>query len=137
MTGRPSSYTDEIGDFICEKIATGNALARICDHMGIGYAKVMHWLRDNEGFRQNYMQAREDQADWHHDEVLTIADDATLLPEDRRVRIDARKWSAGKMKPKRYGDKLQTEVSGPEGGPILTSSDEAIIAQTLALLARK
>jgi hypothetical protein len=35
------------------------------------------------------------------------------------LRIDARKWMLGKMKPKVYGDKVTTEHSGPGGGDII------------------
>jgi len=34
------------------------------------------------------------------------------------LRIDARKWLAGKMAPKKYGDKQTHEHAGPDGGPI-------------------
>lgn len=39
-----------------------------------------------------------------------------------RVEIDARKWFASKFLPKRYGDKITQEHSGPDGGPIQTQS---------------
>jgi hypothetical protein len=57
-------------------------------------------------------RAREDQADTLADEILDIADDSSLDPSDRRVKIDARKWIASKLKPKTYGDKVQAELSG-------------------------
>ena len=34
------------------------------------------------------------------------------------LRIDARKWLAGKMAARKYGDKQQLEHSGPDGGPV-------------------
>ena len=43
--------------------------------------------------------------------MLEIAD-STNMADDRRVKIDARKWMAGKLRPKVYGDKVQQEVSG-------------------------
>ncbi len=38
-----------------------------------------------------------------------------------RLRVDTRKWAAGKLAPKRYGDKLQH--TGEGGGPIRTEVD--------------
>jgi hypothetical protein len=38
--------------------------------------------------------------------------------EHRRLQVDARKWIAAKLKPKKYGDKQQTEVTGADGGPL-------------------
>ncbi len=32
--------------------------------------------------------------------------------EHRRLQVDARKWYAGKLRPKVYGDKIQQEHSG-------------------------
>ena len=32
-----------------------------------------------------------------------------------KIRIDTRKWLASKLKPKKYSEKLQTELSGPGG----------------------
>ena len=37
-----------------------------------------------------------------------------------RLRIDARKWLASKLAPKKYGDKIDATLSGPDGGPIQT-----------------
>ena len=51
---------------------------------------------------------------------LTIQDmrDGTLDPAIGRIEVDARKWFASKFLPKRFGDKVQQEVSGPDGGPV-------------------
>ena len=35
-----------------------------------------------------------------------------------RLRVDARKWAASKMAPKKYSDKQQVERAGPDGGPV-------------------
>jgi hypothetical protein len=32
--------------------------------------------------------------------------------------VDTRKWLLSKIFPKKYGDKVSAEVSGPDGGPI-------------------
>lgn len=66
---------------------------------------VYNWLHNNEGFLKKYTRAKEESADTLADQLLEIADDASLDPNDKRVRIDARKWIASKMKPKKYGDK--------------------------------
>jgi hypothetical protein len=73
---------------------------------------VYSWLAEHKEFLPLYVRAREDQADTLVDEILEIADDSALDPNERCVRIDARKWIASKLKPKTYGDKVQTDVSG-------------------------
>ncbi len=52
------------------------------------------------------------------DELLDIADDSNLDPQDRRVKLDTRKWIAAKLKPRAYGDRLAVESTGKNGGPI-------------------
>jgi hypothetical protein len=52
-------------------------------------------------------------ADWHAQRIEELADkvEAGLIPPDAgRVAIDARKWTASKLRPKRYGDKLQLDA---------------------------
>lgn len=44
-----------------------------------------------------------------------------LDPQIGRIEVDARKWFASKFLPKQYGDKVQAELSGPNGGPVETS----------------
>jgi hypothetical protein len=53
-------------------------------------------------------RAREERADLVADEIITIADTETD-PQKARNRIDARKWWAARVNPKKYGDKLVTE----------------------------
>jgi hypothetical protein len=123
-------YSTEIVDRICERIADGESLRSICadDDMPSTTA-VMKWLANDAAFVAQYARAREMQADVMFDEILDIADDGRNDWMERRdeeggnlgwkengealnrsrIRIDARKWMAGKLRPKKYGDKLALE----------------------------
>lgn len=83
-------------------------------------ATVFRWLGDARysSFRDQYARAMESRADSMADDITDISDDAKLDPNDKRVRIDARKWLAGKLRPKKYGDKSAVEVTGANGGPV-------------------
>lgn len=98
-------------------------------------ASVFRWLASEnlKSFRDQYARAREAQADAMADEILQIADDGqndTYVDEEgrprtdtdviarSRLRVDARRWLASKLKPKVYGDKIDTMLSGPDGGPV-------------------
>ncbi len=72
---------------------------------------VFRWLASDADFREQYTRAREDQADTFVDEIIHIADTVEDA-QAARVRIDARKWVAGKQRPKKYGDKLDVEHGG-------------------------
>lgn len=121
--GRPSDYNEEIAAEICARLADGNSLRSICrdDHMP-DKGTVFRWLAAHEAFRDQYTCAREAQADTLFDEMLDIADDAGKDVVDgavdqehiqrTRLRIETRKWMAGKLRPKKYGDKVEHEHSG-------------------------
>lgn len=118
---------------ICERIADGESLRAICDDEGLpDKATVFRWLAADEAFCDQYARAREAQAEAVFDDILTIADDGRNDWMERKnaddqnigwmengealrrsqLRIDARKWMAGKLKPKKYGDKIDLNHSG-------------------------
>lgn len=131
--GRPSSFTPEIGDYICEGLANGRSLREMCreDAEMPSQSMVFRWLAQDEVFREQYARAREAQADAMADEILAIADETdrdTIDTENgerannewiarSRLRVDARKWLASKMAPKKYGDKLDVGVGGIADAP--------------------
>ena len=91
---------------ICLSIAQGNSLISTCKTLKISKPFVLDWLRSDPDFASHYARAREDQADLYADEVVGISDAAT--PQDAhvaRLKVDARKWVAAKLLPKKYGDR--------------------------------
>lgn len=81
---------------------------------------VYQAMAKNEEFRNAIAYAREAQQEAIIDETIEIADAAT--PEDYNVmklRIWARQWRAGKLAPKKYGEKLITENTHINKGPSL------------------
>lgn len=116
--GRPSEFTQEIADEICELLIVGKSLRSICLAETMPNAgTVCRWLASNKDFREQYASARDAQADTLADEILDIADDGSndFMGEDEKyngdavarskLRVDARKWIAAKLKPKKYGDR--------------------------------
>lgn len=85
---------------------------------------VYLWLLKHKEFSDMYARAKEDSADVDADDIKEIADDLTEDPQSRRVRIDARKWIASKLKPKKYGDKL--ELAGDPNAPLVTRIERVI-----------
>lgn len=128
-------YDQTIADEICDRLIDGESLRAICrdEHMPSA-GLVCRWAIENERFREQYAHARDAQADTLADEILEIADDARNDWMERhgkddpgwalngehvqrsKVRIDARRWYAGKLKPKKYGDK--TIHAGDDESPI-------------------
>lgn len=132
--GRPSVYAKEIADEICERLATGESLRRICRDVRMpGESTVRSWvISDIDGFAAQYARSRDLGLDAMADEILDIADDGTndwaghgegqpeTLNTDHiqrsRLRVDSRKWYLSKLAPKRYGDKVA--LTGGDGGAV-------------------
>ena len=114
MSGEPTRFSQELFDTICDRLADGESLRAICRNDDMpSTASVMRWLDQKEELREQYARAREAQADTIFDECLHIADtyDSDELVEPQhinraRLRIDTRKWMAGKLRPKKYSDKI-------------------------------
>lgn len=105
-------YSDKLADEICERISTGESLREICREKGKpSLSTVFRWLAENTTFREQYAHARAEQAEAYADEICSIAD-TEEDPQRARVRIDARKWVASKLKPQKYGDKQTVEHEG-------------------------
>lgn len=125
--GRPSDYSQELVDRICAELALGRSLRSVCaDDEMPSMTSVFNWLRIHPEFLEQYTRAKEESADALTDEMLDIADDATndwmerknsdgstheVVDGDHiqrsRLRIETRKWIASKLKPKKYGEKLE------------------------------
>lgn len=141
---RPTDYSLELVSRICDRLADGESLKSICseDEMP-GKATIYQWLAAKPEFADMYTRAKEDCADTLAEEILEIADDGSNDWMERhekdnvgwqangehinrsRLRVDARKWIAAKLKPKRYGDKIEQTHQGANGGPIVITNTDA------------
>ncbi len=110
--GRPSKYTPEIAALICERIAAGESVRSICRKADMpGQTAVFAWLATHEDFAKQYARAKEAGCDALAEEALEVGRSATAkTAHAARVHLDAIRWYAGKIAPKKYGDKL--ELSG-------------------------
>src|SRR6266404_4568495 len=134
--GRPSTYAPALGLAICERLVDGESLRAICNDAEMpARLTVFRWLAAHPDFCNQYARAREAQADALAEEVLAIGDDARgdlVVDADgkvttrwenvqrSRLRCDNRKWFCAKVAPKKYGDRVTAELSGPDGRPIET-----------------
>lgn len=132
--GRPSDYNQDVAAAICARLVEGESLRKICQDDDMpAISTVFKWLAAHEEFVEQYALARDSQADTLADEIIDIADDGkrdykvdedgrAVVDHDHiaraRLRVDARKWIAAKLKPKKYGDRIHQEVTGKDGAPI-------------------
>ena len=117
--GRPTKYNGAMIEDICEKIANGRSLRSICAEDGMPTTStVCKWLIENKEFSEQYARAREKQADYFAEEIIEIADSAeaeSAAVAKAKLQIDARKWAASKIAPKKYGDKQEIDVKSSDG----------------------
>ena len=136
MTGRPSTYTEEMGNLICDKLTEGVSLRKMCMEDGFPAASTVYvWLDRFPDFAERYARAREAATEDMLEDILQIADDDKIDPNDKRVRIDTRKWVMGRLKPKKYGDKQTVDVGNKDGDAFKIDSNVDNTALTLQLAA--
>jgi hypothetical protein len=100
---------------ILDRMTHGQALRDICKDPELpGYSTVNRWLDEDEELKEMYARAREKRADWLADELVEIADTETDSAKARN-RIDARKWAAAKLNPKRYADRTDSTTTHEAG----------------------
>lgn len=123
---------EKIYSKVCVGIASGKSLRKVCEEDNDLPTKetIRVWLIEDAGFSAQYARAREEQADFYADEVTEIAD-TEPDPNKARVRIDARKWAASKLKPKVYGDKLTLD-----GDMTVKMDDDSLNARIAQLLGK-
>ena len=131
--GRPSTYTEEMANRICDKLTEGISLRKLCMQDDFPTASTVYvWLDRNPEFAERYARAREAATEDMLEEIFEIADNPEIDVQDKRVRIDTRKWAMGKLKPKTYGEKQTVEVGNKEGETFKTDSTDTV-ALTLHL----
>lgn len=142
-------FSQDLFDRICDRIADGESLRDICKESDKpNKGTFFRWIANDPKLCDQYAKAREAQAEFMADEILNIADDGSndwifQNGDDEarekyklngeaiarsRLRVDARKWVASKLLPKKYGDKIDHSLSGPGGGPIETVNRIELVA---------
>lgn len=139
--GRPTDYSPELAETICDRLIAGDSLRKICESEEMpAKVTILRWLVKHEQFRAQYAIARELQAEGELDEMKDISDDdaadvvfkevetahgseakAVFMRAnvDRaKLRIETRRLRMEKMAPRKYGPLLKQEISGPDGSPV-------------------
>lgn len=136
------NYSEEVADAVCLSIASGESLRTICAWHGMpSISAVMRWITKHKYFETQYYLAREAQAELFADDTVDLSDSPEQTPryyqgepvmdqdgepvmeitnasiQHARLRVDARKWKAARMNGKRWGDKVQTDITSA-GKPI-------------------
>jgi len=114
---RPSIFTEELANKICERLSNGESLLKICEDDEMPDRTTVHrWLleKDKKEFYNKYEEAINIRTENMFDELNNIADisDKQESAQRSRLRVDTRKWYLSKVMPKKYGDKLDLTTDG-------------------------
>jgi len=124
-------FSEELFEEICDRLATGQSLRAICrdPHMPDEKA-VRKWVtKEGAHLGPQFARAREMGCESLAEEVLEISDQPCLGPDGfvdngavqrARLMADSRKWFLSKQMPKKYGDKVTQEITGEDGGALIT-----------------
>ena len=105
----------EMFDKIIESICNGVPVRQILKKDGMPtFCALLDWMQKDEELAKQYARAKQESADFDADNVNYIAELCLrdkVTPAAARVAIDAYKWSAGKKKPKKYGDMIKIDYN--------------------------
>lgn len=120
---RPTRYSKAVADKIFDLIRQGESLHTILkDESMPDKATFYRWLAlpSMQTLRDNYARACEARADAFAEQLDQLADEAleevknhadnpklaAAIVQTFKMKADNRKWTAARMKPKKYGDKI-------------------------------
>jgi hypothetical protein len=127
-------YSTQLAIDICARILTRDELGNlrtlrdVCNDDGMpAESTAYHWMNLHAEFAEMYARAREERAHMVADEIVQIAD-TELDPNRARIRIDARKWWAGKANAKHYGERASLDVNLKRDATTMTDHELELIA---------
>ena len=145
--GRPSKFSQEIADLVCERMAKGETLRSVCREIqkeDPGFpdcTTIRSWaLNDINGFYQQYAQAREMGLDAMAEDLLDYAAtpsenaETIIRPSgvqitrkdaiDRsRLVVDTKKWYLSKIAPKKWGEQMRMYVERDKKAKEMTEEE--------------
>lgn len=123
--GRPSDYTDKLAREICTRISAGESMRSVClDEAMPSMESVWKWIREKPEFLEQYTRATDERTETQQEMLIEMGDRAIAHAEEAdpkaagavvqayKLKADNLKWSMSKMKPKKYGDKLDLTSGG-------------------------
>lgn len=100
----------ELAEEMIRDLYEGIPLTKNCKLRKIGHSSFHAAIDQYPDLQASYIRARQVMADRNAEEIIDIAD-TDPDPQRARNRIEARKWSASKLHPAQYGERLDVNVT--------------------------
>ncbi len=110
MIDKMTTTSREACDAVLVHLEDGLSLAAACRQCGITPQLFNHYKRGDKALAVAYGRAMESRADLLADQAIEIADTESDSSKARN-QIDVRKWAASKFNPKRYGERIDLNVT--------------------------
>ena len=113
VTVRNMSFDPVIAEQIVEQMWNGKSLRSAAESMGTTHSTFLRWAEQDEHLANQYARAMFVRAEVHAErieQVVNKVESGELKPDQGRVMADTLKWIASKLNPRRYGDKVMSEV---------------------------
>lgn len=95
---------------VIDAIYQGASMTQQLEVEGLQPRVFFNQLELSEALEHDYTKAQQYKSELMVDQIIDIADDIELDPMRARVRIDTRKWYASKMRPMKYGERVDVNV---------------------------
>lgn len=107
---------------VCELVSQGESLRAACEAVGTTHPTFLRWCAENKELADQYAHAREAGSDVEFESLADmVAEQPQTAPSGavdagwvawKRLQVDTKKWALSKKAPKKYGDKIDHNVSG-------------------------
>jgi hypothetical protein len=120
-------WSKELQTSILQGIESGLTLRQVAKQNDISDSLILKHVREDEEFCKQYTRVLELRTDSDFEGLIDLVDEE---PERgkfgidpawvnlQRMRVDTRKWALSKRNPKKYGERIQQEHTGADGGPL-------------------
>lgn len=135
--GRPSEYTGELADEFCRRVASGRSVLSVCADTDMpSDTTVYRWRQERPEFRDKVAHARDERLEAYSDRMLALGsrviEEGDLDPQRVNAAVNAIDKAARLQAPKQ-----RVELTGANGGPIETKTDDMDAARRIAFLLSK
>ena len=118
-------WTEELQNSILDCIESGLTLRQTAKRQNISDSLILKHVRDDPEFCKHYVRALDIRKDRDFEGLEDELNETPAMVSTKfgemvdagwvawkRVQIDTRKWALSKRDPKKYGDRIASEVSG-------------------------
>ena len=139
-TGRPRyEWTDQVEEVILGGIIAGKSIREIIldgkDNLPSADT-IYRRIASDTTFCEKYTRARVAQQDIYAEEMIAIADGVHPMfvgkeVAEKQLAIETRKWTMGKLRPKKYNDHvIKVEITGKDGAPLVPTNNIDVASLT-------